>query len=522
VVTEQTQQTPVVVGGRPTITLSGISKNYGAVAALTDVSIEVLPGEVHALLGENGAGKSTLMGVASGTTKPDTGTIEVLGEVVDELTPALASSLGIAIVHQHPAVLPDMTVAENILVAVPGEHLEFAGGATASMRRLLDDVGLTVHLEDRVDGLSLAQKHLLELAKALALRPKLLILDEPTAPLGQDSVDLLFDRVRSAARAGTAIVYITHRMAEVRELADRVTVLRDGRWAGTRETTGVSDDELVELMTGRTLDELFPDVPRNAGEVRLRLSEVTSKTLDDVSLDVRAGEIVALAGLVGSGKSEIGRACFGLEKLTGGRIEIDGAPLTAPTPRAAMDQGLVYYPADRHREGLVTTATLGENIVLSSLVAGTVNRFGIVSRPRRASRVQEVVQQLSIKPAQPSRRVLGFSGGNQQKALLARAFARDFAVHVFDEPTVGIDVGAKLDVYQHIKRLCASGAAVLLISSDMEEVIGLAHRVYAVREGRVVADLRGRDVTEHNIVRAFFDSIPAGATPSPVSAGSTS
>jgi ribose transport system ATP-binding protein len=257
-------------------------------------------------------------------------------------------------------------------------------------------------------------------------------------------------------------------------------------------------------------------VPQDPGAPRLQITNLSSAALTDVSLTVRAGEIVALAGLVGSGKSEIGRACFGLERLTGGLIEIDGETLAAPTPRTAMERGLLYYPADRHREGLVTTATLGENIILSSLVAGTVNRFGIVSRPRRASRIQEVVEQLSIKPAAPERKVLGFSGGNQQKALLARAFARDFAVHVFDEPTVGIDVGAKLDVYQHIKRLCASGAAVLLISSDMEEVIGLSHRVYAVREGRVVADFRGRDVTEQNIVRAFFDS-----TPSPVSAGST-
>jgi ribose transport system ATP-binding protein len=501
-----------------------ITKRYGGVAAIEGVSFDLRRGEVHALLGENGAGKSTLIKVLSGSVRRDEGTVVIGGREVGDLTPTTAVAHGVSTVFQELALVRKLTVADNLFL---GRELRRAGlrdkrRMHAEAREALSRIGVDIDPGSTLEGFSRAQLQLIEIARALHRRSPILILDEPTASLSAGEARRLFEVIGRLKAEGVGIVYISHRLAEIRELADRVTVLRDGRWAGTREARDVSDDELVELMTGRTLEELFPDVPRNPGPPRLEITGLSSATLEDVSLTVHAGEIVALAGLVGSGKSEIGRACFGLEKLTGGRIEIDGAPLTAPTPRAAMDQGLVYYPADRHREGLVTTATLGENIVLSSLVAGTVNRFGIVSRPRRASRVQEVVQQLSIKPAQPSRRVLGFSGGNQQKALLARAFARDFAVHVFDEPTVGIDVGAKLDVYQHIKRLCASGAAVLLISSDMEEVIGLAHRVYAVREGRVVADLRGRDMTEHNIVRAFFDSTPTGATPSPVSAGSTS
>ena len=244
-----------------TMVLARISKNYDGVAALTDVSLDVRPGEVHALLGETGAGKSTLMGVASGTVIPDAGTITGRGETIEHLTPALATALGIAIVHQHPAVLPDMTVAENIRVAVPASALGPRSQQVAAMRRMLDDVGSTAHLEDRVSGLSVAQRHLLELAKALVVQPSLLILDEPTAPLGPDSVDMLFERVRRVASSGTAVVYITHRLAEVRELADRVTVLRDGRVRGSAEVRDITDDELLSMIVGRRLDSTFPATP---------------------------------------------------------------------------------------------------------------------------------------------------------------------------------------------------------------------------------------------------------------------
>src|SRR4051812_16733121 len=266
--------------------LRGISKSYDAVHALTDVSFEVLPGEVHALLGENGAGKSTLMGVASGTTRPDTGSITVSGETLEVLTPPRATELGIAIVHQHPAVLPDMTVAENIAVAVPDQHLKDADNPRAAMRVILDRVGCNAHLEDRVGGLSIAQKHLLELAKAMALEPRLLILDEPTAPLGAESVGLLFDLVRSAAAQGTAVVYITHRLAEVRELADRVTVLRDGHQRGTVQVSDVTDDELLALIVGRQLEYTFPakHVGPDDEQPVLRIEGLSGDGFTDVSL----------------------------------------------------------------------------------------------------------------------------------------------------------------------------------------------------------------------------------------------
>jgi ribose transport system ATP-binding protein len=350
----------------------GITKRYGGVAAIHRVDFDLRRGEVHALLGENGAGKSTLIKVLSGSVSRDEGTVVIGGAEVGDLTPTSAVAHGVSTVFQELALVRKLTVADNIFL---GRELRRAG--VRDKRRMVEEargalarIGVDLDPRRTLEGFSRAQLQLIEIARALHRRSPILILDEPTASLSAGEANRLFEVIAMLKAEGVGIVYISHRLAEVRELADRVTVLRDGRWVGTRDARGVSDNELVGLMTGRTLDELFPEVPEHAGEVRLRVSDVSSAMLRKVSLEVRAGEIVALAGLVGSGKSEIGRACFGLEPLTAGRIEVDGEPLSAPTPRSAMQRGLIYYPADRHREGLVTTGTLGENIILSSLVAG--------------------------------------------------------------------------------------------------------------------------------------------------------
>src|SRR3954453_7871744 len=300
--------------GEPTLSTHGITKHYDAIAALTDVSFAVLPGEVQALLGENGAGKSTLMNVASGATAPDAGEIVFEGETVENLTPALAQDLGIAIVHQHPALLPDMTVAENIRVAVPVEHLRRRDpNVTRAMRAILDDVHFLGHLEDRVSSLSVARRHLLEVAKAFAISPRLLILDEPTAPLSQDSVELLFTAVRKLASEGTAVVYITHRLAEVREIADRVTVLRDGTLRGTAAAREISDADLLAMIIGRTLETSFPPKPPSDGEAAplLRVEGLTGHGFENISLTAREGEIVGIAGVVGNGQPAFLRALAG-------------------------------------------------------------------------------------------------------------------------------------------------------------------------------------------------------------------
>ncbi len=345
-----TEQSTVAVG-HATMILSGISKSYGGVVALRDVSLEARPGLVHALLGENGAGKSTLMGVASGTTRPDEGIITFQGQQLTHLTPALATELGIAIVHQHPALLPDLSVADNLRVAIPPRYLRFASDEESSMRALLAGVGSTADLKDRVGTLSIAQKHLVELAKALAIKPRLLILDEPTAPLGQDAVDLLFDRVRSAAREGTAVVYITHRLLEVRILADHVTVLRDGRLSGSASVSDVTDDQMLAMIVGRQLESTFP--PKHVctpGEVTVLVVDgLSGQGFGEISLAGQRGEIIGVAGAVGNGQSSLLRALAGLTSFTG-TVTVGHQQLRSSADLRAL---AAYLPADRHREGPV-------------------------------------------------------------------------------------------------------------------------------------------------------------------------
>jgi ribose transport system ATP-binding protein len=483
-----------------------VTKRYGGATALDGASLTLRRGEVHALLGENGAGKSTLIKILSGSIQPDSGSIILQGQEVQHLSPTSAADLGVSTVFQELSLVPTMTLTQNLFL---GRELRRGGRLDkremdAVTRRALARVGLQIDPKTPASGLSRAHLQLVEIARALERGAPILILDEPTASISAGETRRLFEILRGLRADGVAIVYITHRLKEVRELADRVTVLRDGRNVGTAEAAGMDDGALVQMMTGRSLKEVFPPVERRPDKVRLRMQGVSSDVLKDVSLEVAGGEIVGIAGLVGSGKSEIARAAFGLHHHAQGEIEINGSVVSRLTPRVAMQNGLIYYPADRLREGLVRTTSLEGNVALPAITVGRLARWGLVSRKRRAQVAKDAVERLAIRPADPGRSIMGFSGGNQQKALLARSFARDFEVHLFDEPTVGIDVGAKVEVYRHIKRLSDSGAAVVVVSSDMEEVVGLAHRLYVVREGEVVAHLTGTEVTEERILSAFF------------------
>jgi len=486
--------TPVITA---TLVLSDVTKTYEGVAALTDVSFDVRPGEVHALLGENGAGKSTLMNVASGTTQPDSGTISVGGELVTALTPPLAASLGIAIVHQHPAVLDDLTVAENIRLAVPAPFLKGAGSQKQAMQAMLDDVRSSANLEDRVGNLSIAQKHLLELAKALVVKPKVLILDEPTAPLGQESVDLLFDRVRAAAAAGTAIVYITHRLAEVRVLADRVTVLRDGKYRGTSDVADVTDDQLLNWIVGRQLESTFP--PKHDGGVTtgeyLSIANLTGDGFTDVSVTAHTGEIVGVAGVVGNGQSELMAALAGLSRFDG-TIRIHSEPRTAKDQRARA----AYMPADRHREGLMMTLSVRENAAVVALKRFTTGLF--VSTKAEVDDVGRELTELDVKAPNMDANVAALSGGNQQKVVMARALLSEPSIVIADEPTQGVDVGARAEIYRILREVAEDGTPVIVNSSDAKELEGLCDRVIVMSRGNVVTELSGSDVTEQRIVSA--------------------
>ena len=492
---ETTPPPPVADRSAARLVLAHITKLYSGVAALTDVSVSLRGGEVHALLGENGAGKSTLMNVASGTVQPEGGTISFEGEDVT-LTPATAAKLGIAIVYQHPAVLPDLTVLENLRVSLPASV--FAGANEVEVaERLLDGVGLHVHLRDRVETLTVAQKHLLEIAKAFAISPKVLILDEPTAPLGQASVDLLFDRVRQAVADGVAVVYITHRLAEVREIAHTVTVLRDGRVRGEAAVDAVTDDELLAMIVGRQVESTFPPKHEVAADdaVVFEVDGLTSSGCTDVSLTATRGQIVGVYGVAGNGQSELLRALAGLEAFDGG-VQVAGRDRNS----AALLRDAAFLPADRHGEALMMSLTVRENAAVAAL-----RRFRsgfLLSRKKELGRVTESLTSLDVKAPSLDAEVSSLSGGNQQKIVMSRALLSEPALIVADEPTQGVDVGARAEIYRILREVTESGIPVIVSSSDAKEIEGLCDTVVVMSRGQVVDTLHGDDVTEERMVTA--------------------
>jgi ribose transport system ATP-binding protein len=496
---DQVSSTPTMT--RPaTLEMRGISKHFAGVTALADVSVQVLPGEVHAVLGENGAGKSTLMNIATGVLQPDSGTISVGGDDVGTLTPRTAAAHGIAIVHQHPAVLPDMTVQENLQVALP--RSAFGTGSPArACAAILEKVGLDVDPRDRVETLTVAQRHLLEIAKAFAVSPKLLILDEPTAPLGGEVVDMFFARIREQVAAGTSVVYITHRMAEVRQLADRVTVLRDGRVRGTAVVEDITDDELLGLILGRQLDSTFPPKQHAGGqhETSLQLTGLAGPGFTDVTASAERGQILGIAGVVGNGQTNLLRALAGLEPFEG-EVSVGGRSLTS----ADLLHRAAYMPANRHEEGLMMSLSVRENTALSAL--GSLTRGPFLSRRQEGAAVGRSLAELSVKAPSTEAPVSALSGGNQQKVVIARALLSDPVVLLADEPTQGVDVGARAEIYGILRAASSRGVPVVIASSDAKELEGLCDEVLVMSRGHVVATLRGDEVTEERMVRAAVSS----------------
>lgn len=481
--------------------LSNVSKSFAGVLALQDVSLEVRAGEIHALLGENGAGKSTLMNIASGTLQPDSGTIEISGQNIQSLTPHQAIDLGLAIVHQHPAVLPDLSIEENFKISVPERYLQTAGSPAETIRKLLDDFGFTVGIKDRVENLSIAQQHLLDLAKAFAVSPKVLILDEPTAPLGQESVEILFDRVKKIAASGTAVVYITHRLAEVRELANRVTVLRDGKWRGVKEISDITDDEIMTLIVGRELESTFPS-KYNGTEIKnefLKISGISGSDFQDVSLVANRGEIIGISGIVGNGQSQLLRAIAGIDKFLG-TIEVNGEVKTGKQ----LLNNSAYLPADRHGEGLMMSLSVRENSAVSALNRFTNGFF--LNRKKEIDTVLNSLQSIDVKAPSMDADVSALSGGNQQKIVMARSLLSKPLLIIADEPTQGVDVGARAEIYKILRDAAESGIPVIINSSDTKELEGLCDRVYVMSRGHIVSTLENEDITEKQMVAAAVSS----------------
>ncbi len=480
--------------------LRDISKNYSGVAALTDVSLKINAGEVHALLGENGAGKSTLINVASGTVAPSTGEVLINGTSYSALTPALAASLGIAIVHQHPAVLKDLTVLENLQVALPASI--FRGRpAEAVGAELLERVGLKLSLKLRVEDLTIAQKHLVEIAKALATSPKILVLDEPTAALGQDSVDLLFRLIAKEIEKGTAVIYITHRLAEVRDLASIVTVLRDGHLMATSEIDKISDSELLAQIIGRELKSAFPAKHSKSAGVKpnLVVSGLSGEYFTDINLEAFPGQIIGIAGIVGNGQSQLLKALAGQAEFTG-TIEVNGETKTGKD----LNGKAALMPADRQREGVMMRMSVRENSALASLKK--FRSLGLLNRKKEVSEVHETLTSLSIKASGLEVPVSSLSGGNQQKVVMARALLSNPLVILADEPTQGVDVGSRSELYEILRTASAQGVPVVVASSDAKELEGLCDTVYVLSRGQVVKTLRGDENREEAMIAAAVTS----------------
>ncbi|WP_244630865.1 sugar ABC transporter ATP-binding protein [Aureimonas sp. ME7] len=498
----------------PLLRLAGITKRFTGVRALDGVDLDVRAGELHVLFGENGAGKSTLINVVSGTFAPDEGSFHLNGEEIRHLTPQRARAIGISPVFQEFSLVPSLSVEENLFL---GREVATGGVLRAAeMRRraraLIDELGFDLDPAARVEDLSRAHQQMAEIAKALLSPVKLLILDEPTASLTERETGRLFELIARLKAQGVGIIYVSHRMREIRALADRVTVLRDGRHIKTLDAADVGDGELVELMTGRRIDVLFPEILHKPEGIAVDAENLSTAdgTVRGVDFHARAGEITGIAGLVGCGKSELVRAIYGLEPIAGGRVRLHGTPYEHPKPRASLRRGLAYFPANRVTEGLALSRPIRENASIAALDLRRFVRFGVLRPGAERRLVGSIMDTLKLRPAGIERAVGNLSGGNRQKVMLGRALTRDLSVFLFDEPSVGIDVGAKLEVYQFMKRLVEAGAAVIVVSSELPEVLALSNRLYVMHHGRIAAELSGAAKTEGNVLASFFDEEAPG------------
>ncbi|MEJ8571415.1 sugar ABC transporter ATP-binding protein [Microbaculum marinum] len=492
----------------PLLEMQGISKGFPGVQALDAVDFDLRRGEVHVLFGENGAGKSTLINVIAGTFPPDAGAFRFEGREVRGLTPHQARVMGISPVFQEFSLVPDMTIEENLFL---GREITTGGvlNSRSMMRRareVIDELGFHLDPKKKVRELSRAHQQMTEIAKALMGNVRLLILDEPTASLTEAETVRLFGLIDRLKHENVGIIYVSHRMREIKQLADRITVLRDGRLIETLDADGVSENELVELMTGRKIDVLFPAIEHKPGETLLNVVDLTlaDRSVEGVDFHARAGEITGVAGLVGCGKSELIRAIYGLDDIEAGRIEIDGASYAHPTPARSLKRGICYFPSDRVVEGLALNRPIRENASMAALDLAQFARLRVLQRASERRAIQEIVDKLRLRPPNIERIVANLSGGNRQKVMLARGLTRETTLFLFDEPTVGIDVGAKIEVYELMKQLVEAGAAIVLVSSELPEVLNLSNRLYVMHRGRMVAELTGDDINEQAVLSSFF------------------
>lgn len=493
--------------------LKNIHKYFGGVKALHGAGLSLRRGEVHALMGENGAGKSTLVKVIMGIHQPDAGEVYFDGEPVAVDSPQVAQELGIAAIHQEASLFPDLTVAENIFIGhepMAGRWRIDWGKMNEKAQEPLRELGVTIDPRKRVRGLSIAHMQMVEIAKALSFNAQILIMDEPTSSLTLHEVAELFRITRQLRDRGKTVLFITHRLEEVYEICDRVTVLRDGQYVDTQDVEVLEENELIQMMVGRRVDNLFPKVPVERGKEALRVEGFTKKgSFEDVSLELHHGEILGVAGLVGAHRTDLATAIFGVERPDSGRTWVDGEEVQIKNCRQAMDLGLAYVPENRQSQGLLLPMSITKNITLPILEEFA--RLTWIDHQAEKKRAEQFHELMEVKSAGLRQTVRQLSGGNQQKVVLAKWLATTPRILILDEPTRGIDVRTKAAVHKLMSDLAAQGMAIMMISSEMPEVLGMSDRIVVMHEGRVTARFDRQEVTKEEIMRAATGRSPAGS-----------
>lgn len=486
----------------PLLEVEGVTKTFGGVTALNNVSFDLQSGEIHALLGENGAGKSTLIKTLAGVHTPDAGTIRLDGQIVKINNVADADRFGIRVIHQELSLTPNLSIAENIFLGKEPSRLGLINRQQIyrQAKALVDKLGLREieRVRTPVSELSVAQRQLVEIARALSSQARILILDEPTSSLSESETEALFatlDRLRSA---DVGIIYISHRLEEIIRLADRITVLRDGQSVGTQLTSEVNQRKLVEWMVGRDIVDYFHRPAYRPGEAALEVRHLRNSFINDVSFQLHYGEILGVAGLVGSGRTELARAIFGIDPLDGGEVLVDEKAVPIGSPRDAIDAGIVLVSEDRRKEGLVMTQSLAFNLALPWTEHW--NSWGMPDYRKRQEIVNRAISGFKIKAAHPEQNIGNLSGGNQQKALVGRWMEIRPKVLILDEPTRGVDVGAREEMFRIISTLVEDGMAVLMISSDLAEIMGMSHRIMLYREGQIIDTQMAEELTPEKIM----------------------
>ncbi|MEN2741633.1 sugar ABC transporter ATP-binding protein [Microbacterium sp. X-17] len=498
----------------PALAFAGLKKAFGSVVAVSNADLTLRSGSIHALVGENGAGKSTIVKIIAGLYSRDSGTFELAGSTVNFTSTAEARRAGIAVIYQEPTLFPDLSVAENVFMGRQPMRLRWLIDKRAMREetiRLIRRLGVDLDPDRQVSGLSIADQQIVEIAKAISLDAAVLVMDEPTAALSGVEVDRLLAVARQLRDEGRAILFISHRFEEVFELCDTVTVMRDGHTISTDAIGDVTVDELVRRMVGRDISNLYPKVPSTIGKVMLEVNGLSQPgVFHDISFEVHAGEIVGLAGLVGAGRSEVARAIFGIDPYRSGTVVFDGRPLPRNSVRAAIRAGIAMVPEDRRNQGLVMDGTVLENA--TSVIRRELARFGVMKVGAETQAAADWAGRLEVKAAALDTGVANLSGGNQQKVVLAKWLATTPRLLIIDEPTRGIDVGTKSEVHRRLSELASRGMAILMISSELPEVLGMADRVLVLSAGHLTANLQRAEATPERVMRAATNAIGQSAS----------